>query len=206
MLHKKSKKTVDKKSKLYELGWSCDFESLKHWKNRAIIPNIHDRGFVSPDEKYLFVIYSICEVAMGHSKGFLALFANKDDRELLIDRDHDCYSQSPIFISESTAILYERVLHNDSGELLDSYMLFDCENRCFAFIPYRRYEQPRLDFYHTEIEKITDFEYRILPLDVSFDIRKLIYHSFDKINSFKKISLNDHNDIIPIFENTEDIK
>ncbi len=206
MFHKKFRKMVDKKSELYELGWNNNFGSLKYWKNRETMPYIHDRGFVSPDGKYLFAIYSICEVAMGHYKGFLAIFENKEDPELLIDRDHDCYSQSPIFISDSTAILYERILHSDSGEILDSYMLLDCKNRRFAFLPYRKCEQPRLDFYHTEIEKISDYEYRILPLDVVFDIRKLNYYTFGNINSFKTVSLNDQSEIIPIFEFPEDIK
>ncbi len=198
------------KSKLLNMGWNYDFSTLSRWNNHDNYPEpyITDHGVVSPNGKYLYAIYSVIEVSMGHYCGFLAILENKENPKLLLDRKYSCYRQNPFFISDSIIMLYEHAIHRFSDARLNAYIVYDCEKKQFAFVPYRECEKLTRNFYNAKITKINDYKYNISPLDVTFDIRKLTYYPFEKMNSFRSVTVKKGlfgtHELVPFFEITKD--
>ena len=69
-------------------GWEYDFPKLKYWYIRENMPYVTDTLFESPNGKVACLLYSIAEVRALDYRGFMALFTDKNEPELLLAADY----------------------------------------------------------------------------------------------------------------------
>lgn len=65
--------------------WRCDLSSLPRWDNRERDPWTYDEYFEIPQSDTLCCLYSISEATMLNYLGFLAIFRNKENPELVLN-------------------------------------------------------------------------------------------------------------------------
>ena len=65
--------------------WNCDFSTLPRWDNRERIPYVFDEFYELPQSDILCCLYSVAEASMMNYMGFLAIFRNKENPELVLN-------------------------------------------------------------------------------------------------------------------------
>ena len=117
-------------------GWNYDFASLPHWENRRKDPLIYDAFFEIPQSDTLCCLYSIAEVSMLNYQGFLAIFRNKENPELVLNVAEGFtfgvnFSASAdgnlIFLQPS---IYDR----DTNRCVRPILILDIQNDRFSYL------------------------------------------------------------------------
>lgn len=91
-----------------DIGWKYDFTSLPYWEGKRRSSYGYDKYFEFTNSDVLCSIYSIEEERMNTYYGFLAIFKNKSNPELLLNiTDFHIYDQE-IFSDSSENFIFLR--------------------------------------------------------------------------------------------------
>ena len=65
--------------------WNWDFSTLPYWDNREQLPYVFDEFYELPQSDILCCLYSVAEASMMNYMGFLAIFRNRENPELILN-------------------------------------------------------------------------------------------------------------------------
>lgn len=114
--------------------WTFDFAALPRWDNRKADPWIYDEYFEIPQSDTLCCLYAISEVSMLNYQGFLAVFRNKENPELILNIA-DGYAFCVNFsVSDDGSLIFLQPSIYDPGakRCLRPVLILDIPNNRFA--------------------------------------------------------------------------
>jgi len=120
-------------------GWEIDVESLLGPK-RGESPVLYftDAIFPSPDGTRAVVLYTIAEIRLGWDVGMVAVFANHDSPQLLLNPEHFlcCYTDdSVIWLSNQLFAAKKYYFNPTENKINVPFALIDLAKNRFSFIP-----------------------------------------------------------------------
>lgn len=117
-------------------GWNFDFESLPYWDNHDKIPYVTDDLFQNEISNVACIIYSIAEVRMCHSIGFLAILRNKENPELLLNITNFCFPKQEITFSSDGNIVFlqAQIYFRENHSVEYPLLLINIKNPGFSYI------------------------------------------------------------------------
>ena len=113
--------------------WNYDFLSLPCWNDREKLWDVYDEYHEVPQSDLLFCLYSIAERRMLDYRGYLAIFRNKTNPELVINISEYTFCQT-FFANKAGSLicLQPCVYIRKQNRTIYPILVVDIENNCFA--------------------------------------------------------------------------
>jgi hypothetical protein len=187
--------TLDRLVELDTKGWNIDFKQLTT-PRRGTYPYhyVRDELFVSADEKFACLFYTINEYRMGWEAGLIGIFQDKNTPTLLTNPDNQWFDfqGNRSFVFSDSYLFVRKLAYNENEKLSGTpFVVFDLTRKMFGFIDF-----DAASIYYSPV-KVRDNIFRfnldtpneIRNLNVAnrhgdeFDITVLKYYTFDQVDS-----------------------
>lgn len=195
--------TLERPVELDTKGWDINFQQITT-PRRGTYPYhyVRDKLFESLDKRFACLFYTINEYRMGWEAGLIGIFENKSKSTLLANPNDQWFDyQGDRSLVFSDNFLFVRKLAYNENEKLSGtpFVLFDLTKKMFAFIDF-----DVTSIYYSPV-KVNDTVFKfnldtpneIRHMDVInrhgniFDITRLIFYSFDKLNKLLELYLDE---------------
>ncbi|HEX8020957.1 hypothetical protein [Mucilaginibacter sp.] len=178
-------------------GWKIDERKLVTPERGEPYHYVYDKLFVSSDEKYACLFYTINEYRMGAQAGLIGVFANKNNAILIANPENqwfDYQGKDSVWFFNNKMFVRKLAYHNDENLSGTPFVIFYLDEKKFGFVDF-----DWSSIYYSPI-KISDtvFKFHLdSPNELKnltpnrngeeFDISTIKYHSFEKLNNIMAI-------------------